>query len=251
MLFIIGPCAMEGKQSMLDHAKAVKALEDKFSSRGAEFIFKSCYNKANRSDVSSFHGVGLEKGVEFLKMVKKEFGLKVTSDVHSEEEIRAMSLILDLIQIPQSLSRYTNIIQAAAATGTQISIKKGVFMSHRSSAKAVEKATAAGAKDVILIERGNSYGPNDLVVDYRNLIHSQSLDNTVTCFDATHSALDRKLAPDLAYAAIALGVDTIFAECHLDPESALCDGKCMINMADMETFISNCLEVRDMRSKLK
>lgn len=243
----MGPCAIESEEQMLRHAEQISSIKLGFAMGGYDIrvVFKACFNKANRTKLDSFHGVGLKEGKRLLKLVKEKYDLEVTSDVHSLEEIEEMKDVLDIMQIPQSLSRYTNIIQAAAETGVQISIKKGVFMSPADAMEAVKKAEAVkpNDKDIILIDRGSSFGYNDVVLDMRNF-SKQKKTGVITCIDGTHAALDSALAPDILRAGVAAGADAIFLEIHDIPEEAPCDGKCMINTFDAPKVIGSCMTIK-------
>jgi 2-dehydro-3-deoxyphosphooctonate aldolase (KDO 8-P synthase) len=246
MLVIFGPCAIESEEQVLRAAEAAKFIKDTWTGIHPDlrFVFKSSYSKANRSDINSFHGIGLTEGKRILQLVKDRFGLEVTSDVHSVEEIEEMKDILDIIQIPQSLSRYTNIIQAAAKTGKQISIKKGVFMSPKDAQLAINKVRAVGnTRDIVLMDRGTQFGYNDLIVDMRNF-KKQKQDGVITCIDGTHAALDRELAPELIYAGVAAGAQAIFLEMHHNPDEALCDGKNMVEFTDAAEIVAKAVGIK-------
>lgn len=247
MIIIVGPCAIESEGQILESAAFVAGIKQQYKKHGVKdvrIVFKSCYNKANRRDATSFHGVGLAEGYRLLKLVKDSYGLEVTSDVHTEEEIEKMKDVLDIIQIPQSLSRYTNIIQAAARTGKQVSIKKGTSMSPEDAVKAVDKVRVVGnTLPVILMDRGTSFGYNDLIVDFRSLQKMKRSD-IIIAIDGTHSALDRRLAPLILRAGVAAGAEAIFLEAHLDPDKALCDGPCMLDFEDVPEVIGECLTIK-------
>lgn len=246
----MGPCAIESEEQLMAHAKKIATIKDAFNSdpnTQVRVVFKACYNKANRTSANSFHGVGLIEGVRLLSKVKRDFGLEVTSDVHSEEEIAIIGPILDIIQIPHSLSRYTNIIQAAARTGNQVSIKKGTFMDAKAALEAVEKVRETGNnKPVVMIERGTQFGANDNVVDMRNFdkINNASNGEIITCIDASHPSGGRDQVQSLACAGMGAGAQAAFIECHITPEEALCDGKNMVQLNDMPALLGRLIAVQ-------
>lgn len=248
MLFILGPCAIESEEVTLATAHYLAAFQKGLQENGfpeVEIVFKSSYSKANRTSGDAFRGVGIVEGRRILQRVKAETGLRVTTDVHSVEDIHYLTGVVDLFQIPHSLSRYTEIIEAAARSGAQVSIKKGLFLSPEEANKSVDKAINAGAPlPVILIERGSCFGYNDYVVDMR-AFSRMNRDGVVTCIDCTHSGKNRKYAIAIASAAIAAGAQAVFAEVHPDPDNALCDGPCMLELADLGRLFLNTKTISD------
>ena len=244
MKIIVGPCAIENKEHALDCGRFLKRLQTKLQweiNINIELIYKSCFNKANRSSKSSFHGVGLEEGLEILKEVKEETGLRVTSDFHSKEEARAMSGIIDIYQVPHSLCRYSEILEAAAMYADEISVKKGTFMDASEVGNIVTKLREFGhGGEIILIHRGTCFGRKDLVMDmldYRKMKESIGSDNVTLCCDATHAAQNRRKAPILALCSLIAGADMVFIEAHPDPDCAPCDGPSMVSFDKLEDLI--------------
>lgn len=225
-----GPCVIESESHSLQSAEELKKI---FDSCSIPFIFKSSYDKANRSSMHSFRGPGLEKGLKILEKIKRELDLPVVTDVHSPEEARAAGSVCDILQIPAFLCRQTDLIVAAAETQAVISVKKGQFMAPWDMGNVVHKIHETGNKNVILIDRGTTFGYNNLVCDMRAIPAMQSFQVPV-CFDASHavqlpgglgttSGGERKYIPTLAKAAVAAGADCLFIEAHSDPENAKSD----------------------------
>ncbi|RLB26095.1 MAG: 3-deoxy-8-phosphooctulonate synthase [Deltaproteobacteria bacterium] len=231
-LFVIaGPCVVENRELTLEVAHFLKNTAEQLD---IPIIFKSSYDKANRTSLTSFRGPGLEDGLEILSLVKKDIGLPVLSDVHLPDQVKKASSVLDALQIPAFLCRQTDLLLEAARTGLPINIKKGQFLSPMEMGQVTQKVTSAGNHKILLTERGTTFGYNNLVVDMRSL-HIMGQLGFPVVFDATHSVQlpgqggtqsggQRELAPVLARAAVAAGADGIFMEVHPDPDSALCDG---------------------------
>lgn len=228
---IAGPCVIESEELTLRVAKFLKETSEAMD---IPVIFKTSYDKANRTSMESFRGPGIESGLETIRRVKEETGLTVLSDVHSAEDVQKAAEILDIIQIPAFLCRQTDLLLAAAKTGRAVNIKKGQFISPGEMEQAVRKVTSTGNNNVILTERGSFFGYNNLVVDFRSIPIMKGLDFPVV-FDATHSVQlpggsgtcsggQREFVENLARAAVAAGADGVFMEVHPDPDSALCDG---------------------------
>ncbi len=248
LVLIAGPCVIESEKSILAHAEKLKKLT---SLMGVPLIFKSSYDKANRTSISSFRGPGLKEGLRILKKVKKEFGLPILSDVHSVEEAKAAGEVLDCLQIPAFLCRQTDLLVAAAKTGKAVNVKKGQFLSPLSMKDAVKKIESAHNHNILLTERGVSFGYNNLVVDLRALSIMRSLGYPVI-FDATHSVQlpgasgscsggEREYVAALSRAAVAFGCDGLFLEVHEKPQAALCDGPNMISLDGLEKLLSSVL----------
>lgn len=245
LVFICGPCVIESEEQTLDAAAALKKM---FHSLSIPLIFKSSYDKANRSAYHSFRGPGLEKGLRILERVKKEFDLPITTDVHAPEEAVAASQVCDLLQIPAFLCRQTDLVNAAASTGVAISVKKGQFMAPWDMKNVVDKIRAAGNTNILLIDRGTSFGYNNLVSDMRAIPIMQGFDVPV-CFDATHSVQlpggqgattggQREFIPVLAKAAIAAGANCIFIEAHPNPTQAKSDSATMLDFKELPTLLT-------------
>lgn len=231
LALIAGPCVIESAELAIEVALRLKAMGE---SLGVGVIYKSSYDKANRTSIESFRGPGLAEGLEVLRRVKEETGLPVLSDVHSLEEVEPAAQVLDCIQIPAFLSRQTDLLMAAAATGKPVNVKKGQFLAPWDVEHVVEKIRSQGNEDILLTERGTAFGYANLVVDMRGLAIMRSLGYPVV-FDATHavqlpgaqggsSGGERRFIPHLARAAAAAGCDALFLEVHPNPEKALCDG---------------------------
>lgn len=251
LLLIAGPCVIESEKLCLEVGAELARISSKLD---IPFVFKSSYDKANRLSADSFRGPGLEVGLKVLAKVKGEIGVPVTSDVHDREQVAPASAVLDLIQIPALLCRQTDLVQEAARAGKPINIKKGQFLAPWDMENLVEKARAAGNDQIILTERGSSFGYGNLVSDMRAIPMMQESGCPVV-FDATHSVQlpggrgrssggERKMAPYLAAAAVACGCDGIFLEVHPDPDSALCDGPNMFALGDIEPLLEKLLRIR-------
>ena len=232
LFLIAGPCVVESRQMALDTAGKLKEIA---AAVGVPFIYKSSYDKANRSSGKSFRGLGMEKGLEILADVKKQIGVPVLTDVHAEDEIAAVAAVVDVLQTPAFLCRQTDFIHAAAMSGKPVNIKKGQFLAPGDMKNVVDKAREASGKDNIMVcERGASFGYNNLVSDMRSLAIMRDT-NCPVVFDATHSVQlpggqgsssggQREFVPVLARAAVAAGVAGVFMETHPNPEKALSDG---------------------------
>lgn len=228
---LAGPCALEGFELALETAHGVKEAAAKY---GLTAIFKSSYDKANRTSLDSFRGPGMSKGLEWLARIKEETGLPVVTDIHEPEQAAAVAEVADILQIPAFLCRQTSLLQAAAATGAIVNVKKGQFVAPWDMEHVVGKLRACGNTNILLTERGASFGYNNLVVDFRSIPVMQTFGAPVV-FDATHSVQlpggqggssggNREYVPRLARAAVAAGADGVFLECHPDPDKAKCDG---------------------------
>jgi 2-dehydro-3-deoxyphosphooctonate aldolase (KDO 8-P synthase) len=241
---IAGPCVIESEASTLEAAERLKRITGEL---GVPFIFKSSYDKANRSSAKSYRGPGLSEGLKVLARVKRELGLPILSDVHRFEEIAPAAEVLDIIQIPAFLSRQTDLLVAVAKTGRVVNIKKGQFLAPWDIKNAIDKTTSAGNGNVLLTERGVSFGYNNLVVDMRSLPIMRSYGYPVV-FDATHavqmpggagtaSSGDRQYVPHLTRAAAAVGIDALFMEVHACPDKALCDGPNMLSLDELPALL--------------
>lgn len=226
-----GPCVLESFELALDVAYAVAEAARQ---AGLFAVFKSSWDKANRSSGKSFRGPGLSTGVEWLGRIHQQTGLPIVTDIHLPEQAQAMAEVADILQIPAFLCRQTDILEAAAATGRLVNVKKGQFVSPADMGNVCDKLRKAGNSTILLTERGASFGYNNLVVDFRSIPIMQSFGVPVV-FDATHSVQlpgaqggssggDRQYVPVLARAAVAAGADGVFMECHPDPDNAMCDG---------------------------
>jgi 2-dehydro-3-deoxyphosphooctonate aldolase (KDO 8-P synthase) len=250
LVLIAGPCVIESENATLETAARLKAITSDLS---MPFIFKSSYDKANRSSVKSYRGPGLRQGLQILKRVSRELNLPVLSDVHRFEEIGPAADVLDVIQIPAFLSRQTDFIREAAKTGKVVNIKKGQFLAPWDIKNAAEKAASTGNDNIIITERGVSFGYNNLVADMRSLPIMREFGYPVT-FDATHSVQlpgaggtassgDRKYVPHLTRAAVAAGIDGLFMEVHDCPDKALCDGPNMLSLDELPGLLRQALQI--------
>ena len=228
---IAGPCVIESETACLE---AAGFLRDLTRSLGIPLVFKSSYDKANRSSLSSYRGPGIEKGLKILERVKKEYGVPVLSDIHRFEEIGEAATVLDALQVPAFLCRQTDFVLAIAGAGKVINVKKGQFLSPWDMRNIVEKIESTGNRSILLTERGASFGYHNLVTDLRGLVVMRETGYPVV-FDVTHSLQlpgglgsssggQREFIPALARAACAVGIDALFMEVHPRPEEALCDG---------------------------
>ncbi len=250
LILIAGPCVIESEASALRHARILKEIT---RSSGIPLIFKSSYDKANRTSINSYRGPGLTKGLKILKKIKKELGLPILSDVHCREDIREAAKVLDIIQIPAFLSRQTDLIVEVARTGRAINIKKGQFLAPWDMKNVIKKIESTGNKNIILTERGVSFGYNCLVSDFRSVMIMKEFGYPVI-YDATHSVQipagqgdktggDRAYIPALSMAAVACGADGLFMEVHEDPDRALSDGPNMVKMSELAYMLAGIKDV--------
>jgi len=246
-----GPCAIEGEDIALRIAEKIVAITDKYE---IPYIFKGSYRKANRSKGSSFTGIGDEKALRILEKVGKTFDVPTVTDIHESGEAAMAAAYVDVLQIPAFLCRQTDMLIAAAHTGKTVNVKKGQFLSASSMKFAVEKIREAGNDKIILTDRGNTFGYQDLIVDYRGLPEMQGF-NVPVVMDCTHSLQQPnqssgvtggkpELIGTIAKAAIAVGADGLFIETHPDPASAKSDGANMLNLAFLEELLVKLTRIR-------
>lgn len=252
MFFLLaGPCVIEGEQMALDIAGYLSDLTCKL---GIPYVFKGSYRKANRSRKDSFTGIGDERALEVLAKVRSTYGVPVVTDIHTAEEAALAAKYVDVLQIPAFLCRQTDLLEAAAATGKWVNIKKGQFLAPSSMQFAAEKVTLAGNPNVMLTERGTTFGYGDLVVDYRGIPQMQKTGHPVI-LDITHSLQQPNTASGvtggmpqmietIAKAGIAVGVDGLFIETHPTPEKALSDGANMLALSKMEELLVKLQKIR-------
>jgi len=249
--FIGGPCVIESEAHALRHAKAISEI---CRGIGLDYIYKSSYDKANRTSGKSYRGPGLKEGLRILGKVKKETGLRVLTDVHSPEEAKAAAKVVDVLQIPAMLCRQTDLVVAAAKTRRTVNIKKGQFMDPWAMRNILEKATSTGNRDVLLTERGATFGYGNLVVDMRSIPIMKSFGCKVV-MDAGHAvqkpgglghASDgmREMIPVLARAGTAAGADGLFIEVHEKPDRAPSDGPNMLRLADLPGLLREVVAIR-------
>jgi 2-dehydro-3-deoxyphosphooctonate aldolase (KDO 8-P synthase) len=242
---IAGPCVIESRDSALRHAAALKQIADRV---GVPLVFKSSYDKANRSSVNSFRGLGLAKGLAILAEVKAKIGVPILTDVHEIDQIAAVKEVADILQIPAFLCRQTDFVVAVAQSGRVVNVKKGQFLAPWDMGNVVEKIRSAGNEQILLTERGVSFGYNNLVSDMRSLVVMRELGYPVV-FDATHSLQlpgglghasggERKFIPALARAGVAVGIDALFMEVHEDPDHALSDGPNSLALENFEGLLT-------------
>jgi 2-dehydro-3-deoxyphosphooctonate aldolase (KDO 8-P synthase) len=252
LVIIAGPCVIENEETIFQTADGLKKICNKL---GIPLLFKSSYDKANRTSVSSFRGPGIEKGLRALADIRSKFGIPILSDVHSIEEVRVAAEVLDVLQIPAFLCRQTDLIRTAANTGKPVNIKKGQFLAPWDVRNIIEKFISTGNNNVFITERGTSFGYNNLIVDFRAFPILRSFGYPVI-FDVTHSLQlpggmgkssggQREFAEPLARAAVAAGVDGLFMEVHPEPESALCDGPNMIRLDALEKMLLHIRIIHD------
>lgn len=249
LTIIAGPCVIESREQALQHAASIQSI---VSEVGLPFVFKASYDKANRTSAQAFRGPGLEEGLAILQEIRREFSLPVLTDVHSPEEAREAAKIVDIVQVPAFLCRQTDLLFAAGACGKTVLVKKGQFLAPGDMRFVVEKVTASGNQQVLLCERGACFGYRELVVDFRSLQLMREFQCPVV-FDATHSVQvmggadgkssgNRGYVNALARAAVAVGIDALFLECHKNPAQAPSDGPNMLPLAELGPLL------RDLRT---
>ena len=246
LVIIAGPCQLES----LDHAQMVAGQMAEFCAKaGLGYVFKSSYDKANRTSLGGARGMGLEKGLDALASIRRDMGLPVLTDVHGADQVEAAAAHVDVIQIPAFLCRQTDLLIAAGNTGAVINVKKGQFLAPWEMPHVADKVASTGNRNILLTERGSSFGYNTLVADMRSLPQMARTGYPVV-MDATHSVQQpggaggasggqREFAPVMARAAVAVGVAAVFMETHQDPDNAPCDGPNMIHLSDMERLVDH------------
>lgn len=255
LVIIAGPCVIENEDVVFYTAERLKEI---CSGLGLPLLFKSSYDKANRTSLSSFRGPGMEKGLKILSDVRSRFNMPVISDVHSIEEVKLASQVLDALQVPAFLSRQTDLILSASFAGKPVNIKKGQFLAPWDVKNIIDKFISTGNQNLFITERGTSFGYNNLVVDFRGLPIMRSFGYPVL-FDVTHSLQlpggqgsssggQREFAEPLARAAVAVGVDGIFMEVHPDPDRALCDGPNMIPIDSVPELLRTIKDIHSVVS---
>ena len=259
-LFLIsGPCVIEEESTMMKTAEMLKEISERLN---VPIIFKSSFQKDNRSTIENFQGPGLEEGLKMLARIKKDFGFPILSDVHYPEQVKAAAEVLDVIQIPAYLVMQTTLVTEAAKTGKVINLKHAQFLAPDNMKLPAGKCEAVGNDNIILTERGYAFGYNDLVVDPRSFYHMRQLDYPVV-FDVTHSVRrygipsadpaggNREFLPGLARAGVAAGVDGMFIETHPEPQKALCDAASQLCVYDLEEFVKPILELHNVEVKYR
>ena len=251
-LFVIaGPDSIESEEMALRHARLLKEMTDRL---GVPYAFKCSYDKANRTSGKSFRGPGLQEGLRILARIKREVGVPILTDVHETSHVAPAAEVVDIIQIPAFLCRQTDLVEAVARTGKGVNLKKGQFVAPKDIVHSARKAVETGNPNVLVTERGATFGYNNLVVDMRGFLQMREA-GLVVCFDATHSvqlpsagngetAGERKFVSLLARSAAAAGIDALFTEVHEDPDRALCDGPCSLNPQMFEDVLRQVLAIR-------
>lgn len=252
LLLIGGPCALESKELALAVATRMKEITSRL---GLTYVFKASFDKANRTSITSYRGPGIEQGLQTLAEIRQELQVPIISDIHDYTQAEAAGEVLDIIQIPAFLCRQTDLLVAAAQTGKPINVKKGQFVSPWDMVNVVNKLKEAGAAEIMLVERGASFGYNNLVVDMRSLPVMRGLGCPVV-FDATHSVQlpggaggsssgQREFIEPLCRAAVAAGVDGVFMEIHPEPDKALCDGANSMPLDAVEPLLEKLVAIRE------
>lgn len=251
LLLIGGPCALESEELA---RRVAGTLQEICARLGISYVFKASFDKANRTSLEAYRGPGLEEGLAILARIRSDLGVPVISDIHDITQVAAAAEVLDILQIPAFLCRQTDLLTAAARTGKPVNVKKGQFVSPWDMQNAVNKLRGSGGKKIMLVERGASFGYNNLVVDMRSLPVMRSFGCPVI-YDATHSVQlpggaggssggQREFIVPLARAAVAAGIDGLFMEIHPEPEKALCDGPNSIPLDEIELILAQLLRIR-------
>lgn len=259
-LFLIsGPCVIEEASVMLETAERLKAMSERL---GLPVIYKSSFEKDNRSSSANYRGPGLDRGLEILARIKAEFGLPILSDVHYPEQVRPAAEVLDVLQIPAYLCMQTHLVEEVARTGKVVNLKHGQFLAPENMMKPAQKVLDAGNDRILLTERGYTFGYNDLVIDPRSFHHLAETGFPVV-FDITHSVRrygipsadprggSREFLPVLSRAGVAAGVDGIFVETHPDPARALCDAASQVRTDDLEAFVAPLIAFHDLEVRYR
>jgi 2-dehydro-3-deoxyphosphooctonate aldolase (KDO 8-P synthase) len=252
LLLIAGPCVIESEENVMLIAGKMKEIAEKLN---LDYYFKASFDKANRTSISSYRGPGIDEGLRILRKVKNEYGLKIATDIHEPWQAETTAEVADIIQIPAFLCRQTDLLVAAAKTGRIINVKKAQFLAPWDMVNVVKKLQESGNNNILLCERGTSFGYNTLVVDMTGIIEMKKLGYPVV-FDATHSVQkpggnggstggNREYVEPLAKAAVAAGADALFFEVHPDPDSALSDGSNMVRLDEFEGLLRRILKVCD------
>jgi 2-dehydro-3-deoxyphosphooctonate aldolase (KDO 8-P synthase) len=250
---IAGPCVIESEEMVMDIAEKLKEICSRLE---INLIFKASYDKANRSSIKGFRGVGMSEGLRILKRVKDELGLPVITDVHETWHCKEAAKFVDILQIPAFLCRQTDLLAAAAETGLPVNIKKGQFLAPWDMKNVVKKMEELGNENILLCERGTTFGYNNMVVDMRGLIEMRKLGYPVV-FDVTHAVQrpggagdstsgDREYVAPLMRAGLAIGIDAIFAEVHPDPDNAKSDGPNMLKLHELEEILKTAIAIDDL-----
>ncbi|MBP7211596.1 3-deoxy-8-phosphooctulonate synthase, partial [bacterium] len=247
LTILAGPCVIESQEILNETAQGLKEITEKLN---INFVFKSSFDKANRSSINSYRGPGIEKGLEMLLSVKNEFGVPIVTDIHAPEQAKIASEVADILQIPAFLCRQTDLLVSAGNTGKIVNIKKGQFLAPEQMKPLIKKVENTGNSNILVTDRGTTFGYNNLVTDFRAVPIMQTFGYPVV-FDATHSVQlpgangecsggDRRFVPVLARSAMAAGANALFFEVHPNPDKALCDGANMISLDSAEALFKVC-----------
>lgn len=253
---LAGPCAIEDREMAIHTARTLKEVCGRL---GISLVFKASYDKANRSSGRSARGVGMEKGLAILQEIKETFNLPIVTDVHESWQCPKVAEVADILQIPAFLCRQTDLLVAAAQTGRTVNVKKGQFLAPWDMSNVVDKLESAGCRNILLTERGTSFGYNTLVVDMTSLVEMRKFGYPVV-FDATHSVQkpsgngtstggNRDMVPYLMRAALAVGVDALFLEVHPDPDNAISDGANQIKLNNIESLLQQAIAIDNIMHK--
>lgn len=251
LTILAGPCAMESREISFKTAEKLKKICEKSD---INFVFKTSFDKANRSSLTSYRGLGMEEGLKILSEIKKEFNLPIVTDIHESYQAQPTAEVADILQIPAFLCRQTDLLVAAAKTNKIVNIKKGQFLSPNQMKSIAQKVIDSGNDKILITDRGTTFGYNNLVVDFRGVQIIQDELNFPYVFDATHSvqipgghggssAGERKFVPLLAKSAVAAGAKCLFFEVHPNPEKALCDGDNMLSLDNVEEVFDICNKI--------
>lgn len=251
LVLFAGPCVIESEEHIRFMARELKAIAARL---GLALVFKASYDKANRTSVHGFRGPGVQQGLAILKRVKEEFGLPILTDVHTEDQVGPAAEVCDILQIPAFLSRQTDFVAAMGRSGRPINVKKGQFLAPGDVKNIATKLREVGCEDIVMTDRGTSFGYGTLVSDFRGLATMRDVTGLPVCFDATHSVQQpgglgtatggqSEFVPVLARAACAVGVNALFIETHDNPAIAKSDGPNMVPLADLERMLEGCLSV--------
>ena len=258
LTIMAGPCAMESKEIEIESVSKLKEITKELD---INFIFKTSFDKANRSSLKSYRGLGVKEGLKILGEIKKEFNVPIVTDIHEPNQAELAAQVADIIQIPAFLCRQTDLLVAAAKTGKIVNIKKGQFLSPYQMKSIAQKVIESGNDKILITDRGTSFGYNNLVVDMRSIPIIQDELGFVAVFDATHSvqipggkgtssAGERKFVPTLANAAVAAGAKCLFFEVHPKPEDALCDGDNMLALGQLKETFDTCNQIFKIVNKI-
>ena len=250
LTILAGPCAIENQEILDQTAQGLKEITQKLD---INFVFKSSFDKANRSSLNSYRGPGMKKGLEMLSAIKEKYNLPIVTDIHTPDQASEVAKVADIIQIPAFLCRQTDLLVEAGKTGKIINIKKGQFLAPEQMKSLIKKVEDSGNSNILVTDRGTSFGYNNLVVDFRGIPIMNEFGYPVV-FDATHSVQlpgangtssggDRRFVPTLAKSAMAAGADVLFFEIHPEPDKALCDGANMVALKDAEKLFDICNKI--------